>query len=47
MKRIEDLLLEEMSKAIEKKAEAELQLIIAEREYKALQAAYKAFKEAQ
>lgn len=47
MKRFEDLMLEEMAKAMEKKQELELQLMIAQKEYDALQAAYRAYKEAQ
>lgn len=47
MKHIEEILLEEMVSAIEKKQEAELRLIIAEKEYAAIQAAYKAYIEAQ
>lgn len=46
MKQFEDLLLEEMSRAIEKKQELELQLMIAQKEYEAAQAAYRAYKEA-
>lgn len=45
MKHIEDFLLEAMGKAIEKKQEAQLQLMIAEQEYEAIQAAYRALKE--
>ena len=44
MKHIEDFLLNEMAAAIERKQEAELQLIIAEKEYAAIQAAYRALK---
>lgn len=47
MKPIEDFLLQEMSKAIQKKQELELQLILAEKEYAAIRAAYKAYKEAE
>lgn len=42
MKHIEKYLLEEMSKAIEKKQELELQLLIAEKEYESIRAAYRA-----
>lgn len=44
MKQVENFLLEEMSKVIEKKQELELQLILAEKEYEAIRAAYKAYK---
>lgn len=44
MKHIENYLLGEMAAAIERKQEAELQLIIAEKEYAAIQAAYRALK---
>ena len=44
MKRFEDTILEEMTKVMEKKQELELQLMIAEKEYAALQAAYRAYK---
>ena len=44
MKRAENVLLEEMSKLIEKKQELELQLILAEKEYAAIKRAYKALK---
>jgi hypothetical protein len=47
MKHIEEYLLEEMSKAIEKKQELELQLMIAEREYESIRAAYRALKQYQ
>lgn len=40
---MEKFLLEEMAKAMEKKQELELQLMIAEKEYKALKAAYNAY----
>jgi hypothetical protein len=43
MKRIDDYLLEQMGAAIEKKQELELQLMIAEKEYQAIQAAYRAY----
>ena len=42
MEHIEAFLLDEMSKAIEKKQELELQLLIAEKEYEAIRAAYRA-----
>lgn len=45
MKQIEDVLLDNLSKAIEKKNELELQLLLAEKEVKAMRAAYKALKE--
>ena len=44
MKHIEEYLLEEMSKAIEKKQELELQLMIAEKEWESIRAAYRALK---
>ena len=43
MKHVEEFLLEEMTKAIEKKQELELQLLLAEEEYKSLRAAYRAY----
>ena len=45
MKHIEDFLFEELSKAIEKKNEIEVQLLIAEKEYQAVRAAYQAYKQ--
>ena len=45
MKQAENVLLEEMSKPIEKKQELELQLILAEKEYAAIKRAYKALKQ--
>lgn len=47
MKHIEEYLLNEMAAAIERKQEAELQLIIAEKEYEAIRAAYQALKQHQ
>lgn len=46
MKQVENVMLEEMSKLIEKKQELELQLMIAEKEYEAIRRAYKALKAA-
>lgn len=43
MKEIENYLFEEMTKAMEKCNEAELQHMIAEQEFKAVSAAYRAF----
>lgn len=43
MKQIEKTLFDEMTLAIEKKQELELQLMIAQRECAALEAAYKAY----
>ena len=47
MKHIDDYLLEQMAEAMERKQEAELKLIIAEREYEALLKEYKAVKQYQ
>lgn len=44
MKHIEEFLLNEMTRAIHKKQELELQLMIAEKEYQAIQASYRALK---
>ena len=44
MKHIEDFLFDELTKAIEKKNELELQLMLAEKECKALKAALTAYK---
>lgn len=44
LKKVENVMLEEMSKLIEKKQELELQLMIAEKEYAAIRRAYKALK---
>lgn len=45
MKHVEEYLLEQMAAAIEKKQELELQLLIAEKEYEAIRAAYRALKQ--
>lgn len=47
MKHIENYLLTELAAAIEKKQQAELELMIAEKEYEAIQAAYRALKQHQ
>jgi hypothetical protein len=44
MDRIETMLFDELTKAIEKKQQAEMELLIAEREYSAIQAAYRSYK---
>ena len=47
MTNVEQYLLEQMTEVMEKKHELELQLMIAEQEYAAIQAAYRAYQSGQ